>query len=90
MADRKMTFIFPEDLATNFVRRVPARKRSAYIAEALSEKLAERDRQLISACETANQDPDLVAIEKEMDALQDEITEPWDNYPARDTDASTR
>ena len=32
--------------------------------------------QLIRACEAANQDPDVSAIEGEMDALTDEITEP--------------
>jgi hypothetical protein len=39
--------------------------------------------QLIRACEAANRDPDVLAIEREMDALNDEITEPWIDAPSR-------
>ncbi len=78
-----MTFTLPEDLAVQFVRRVPARNRSRYLAEALAQKLAERDRQLIRACEIANQDPEVQAIEKEFDSFSDEIAESW-------TETSTR
>ena len=39
--------------------------------------LNQGDRQLIDACEAANKDPDVFAIEKEMDALPEEISEPW-------------
>ena len=77
MATRKMTFTLPEDLALQFVRRVPARERSRYLAEALSEKLTARDRLLIDACRTANSDPEVRAIEKEFDAITDEASEPW-------------
>jgi hypothetical protein len=63
MATRKMTFIIPEDLALQFVRRVPARERSRYLADALSEKLTARERALIEA----NSDPEVRAIEKEFD-----------------------
>jgi hypothetical protein len=69
MATRKMTFTLPEDLALQFVRRIPARERSRYLAEALSEKLTARDQLLIEACRTANSDPDVRAIEKEFDAI---------------------
>jgi len=57
MATRKMTFTLPEELAARFARRVPARKRSRYLAEALAQKLAERDRQLVRACEIAKIKP---------------------------------
>ena len=83
MAARKMTFTLPEELAVQFIRRVAARDRSRYVAEALVEKLAERDRQLLRACEIANQDPEVSAIEQEFDALPSEVTEPWTDAPSR-------
>jgi metal-responsive CopG/Arc/MetJ family transcriptional regulator len=83
MASRKMTFTLPEDLASKFVRRVPSRDRSKYVAEAIARKLEERERRLIRACEIANEDPELRELEKELDALTDEIPEPWEDAPAR-------
>jgi len=83
MASRKMTFTLPEDLAARFVRRVPARGRSRYVADALANKLAEREKRLIRACEIVNEDPEVKKIEKEFDALRDEITEPWEDTPSR-------
>lgn len=77
MGTRKMTFTIPEELALQFVRRVPARERSKYLANALSEKLTARDRALMEACKTANSDPEVRAIEKEFDAITDEAAEPW-------------
>ena len=77
MASRKMTFSLPESLAEQFVRRVPPRHRSRFVSEALASRLEERDLQLIRACEAANQDQDVLEIEKEFDAIQDEIAEPW-------------
>jgi hypothetical protein len=77
MATRKMTFTFPEDLAARFLKRVPARNRSGYLAEALAQKLAERDRRLVLSCEIANRDPEVRAIEKEFDSFSHEITERW-------------
>ncbi len=83
MATRKMTFTLPEEVADKFLRRVPPRDRSRYVAAALAEKLTERDRELVRACEIANQDPEVAAIEKEFDSLPDETTEPWTDAPAR-------
>jgi hypothetical protein len=77
MAVRKMTFSLPADLAATFVRRVPARERSRYLAEALAGKLDERDRQLATACEIANRDDDAASIEREFDRINDEVLEPW-------------
>jgi metal-responsive CopG/Arc/MetJ family transcriptional regulator len=68
-----MTFSLPEDLASSFTRRVPARDRSRYVADALADKLAERERRLIQACEIANQDPQVREIELEFDALTDDV-----------------
>jgi hypothetical protein len=78
-----MTFTLPEDLAGRFLRRVPARERSRYVADALADKLAEREKRLIRACKIANQDPKVREIEREFDALTDEIAEPWDDAPTR-------
>ncbi len=83
MAARKMTFTIPEELAAKFTRRVPARDRSRYLAEALAAKLNERERRLIRACEIANQDPDVAQIEAEFDAINDPISEPWDDAASR-------
>jgi hypothetical protein len=88
MASRKMTFSLPDDVASTFTRRVPARDRSRYVAEAIAEKLAEREKRLILACEIANQDPDVREIERDFDALTDAMPEPWEdtsgsNAPAR-------
>ena len=78
-----MTFTVPDEIAEQFLKRIPARKRSSYVAEAIAYKLKERDRQLVRACEAANKDQDVFAIEKEMETLTDEITEPWINTPSR-------
>ena len=78
-----MTFTLPEELARQFVRRVPARERSQYLAQALYEKLSARDRRLVEACRVANRDPEVRAIEKEFDAITDEAFEPWASSAAR-------
>ena len=83
MAARKMTFTLPEDLAARFTKRVAARDRSRYVAAALAEKLSQREKRLIRACEIVNADPAVREIEEEFDALNDEITEPWEHAPAR-------
>jgi hypothetical protein len=75
MVSRRMTFEVPEEIAVQFMQRVPARERSSYVAEALANKLRALDRQLVRACEAANRHPDVLAIEVDMDALTDEITE---------------
>ena len=83
MATRKVTFTLPDQLVDQFVKRVPARERSRYIAEALSEKLTKRERRLIRACEIANNSPDIASLEQDLDMLQDDIREPWTDAPAR-------
>ena len=77
MAIRKMTFSVPEQLAVQFLRKVPARARSRFVSEALAARLEERDAALVRACEIANQDMDVAEIEKELDGLGDEMAEPW-------------
>ncbi len=83
MATRKMTFSLPEQLAAELVKRVPARNRSRYVAGALSRQLRERDRLLARAAEVANRSRSVKAVERELDALGDEVAEPWDDTPAR-------
>ena len=78
-----MTFTLPEQIANQFVKRVPPQSRSRYVADALAHRLDSQEKDLIRACESANQDPEVEAIEREMDALADEIAEPWIDTPAR-------
>jgi hypothetical protein len=82
-----MTFTLPDELAISFTRRVPARDRSRYVADAIAEKLAEREKRLILACEIANQDPEVREIEREFDALADAMPEPWENAAWEDAPA---
>ena len=83
MASRKMTFTLPENIAVQFLKRVPSRRRSRYVADALAQRLDSHEQDLIRACESANRDPEILAIESEMDSLTDEIAEPWIDSPAR-------
>jgi hypothetical protein len=45
--------------------------------------LTQRKQRLIRACEIANRDPEIRKVEKEFDALADEILELWEDAPAR-------
>jgi hypothetical protein len=78
-----MTFTLPAELAEQLVRSVAPRRRSRYLAEALAQKLQERNRGLIRACEVANREPDVQAIEREFDAITEEPREPWSGSKAR-------
>lgn len=79
MASQKVTFSLPKDLVAKFVKRVPARERSQYVAQALTAKLKEREQQLIRACEIANRSRASRAVERDWDNLPDEFLEPWDD-----------
>ena len=85
MASRKMTFTIPEELAAQFLLRVPSRDRSRYVTEAITAKLREREERMIRACEVANQDGDVLVIEQEWDAMEntDWIEEPWNVGPTQ-------
>jgi hypothetical protein len=72
-----MTFGVPEPLALQFLSRVPSRDRSRFVSEALAARLRERDLELVRACETANQDLDVAEIEKDFDAIHEEMAESW-------------
>ena len=83
MAVRKMTFSIPEAIARKFVGRVPARKRSKYLTEALEQKLSDQDEDFVRACRQANADADSSAVEKEMEGIEDEIEDPWEPSSSR-------
>ena len=83
MAVRKMTFSLPADLASQLVKRVPARERSRFLAKVLEKSLREDDEALIRSCLSANEDPDVQAIEQEWDQIRDAIEEPWSDASAR-------
>lgn len=74
-----MTFTLPEDLAARLTKRVSPRNRSQYVAAAIAAKLAEREKRLLRACDIVNADPRIRKIEKQFDALEDPIAEPWDH-----------
>lgn len=78
-----MTFTIPEDLARQLVKRVASRDRSRFVAEAIRTQLREREQQLIEACEIANADSDVLALEQEFGNLPDAITGPWTDAPLR-------
>jgi hypothetical protein len=80
MRSKKLTFTLPQDLAIEFLRRVPASLRSQYVASAIADKLREREAQLVRACEAANNSTEVREIENAFDALTDEsdaVQEPW-------------
>ena len=86
MPGRRITFTISEDLATQFLRRVPARERSRYVSEAIAAKLRDREERLIRACELANNAADVLAIERDWDALNDQadrVEEPWNSGSTR-------
>lgn len=80
MPSRKLTFTLPQELAAEFLRRVPASLRSQYVATAIADKLREREEQLVRACEAANNSTEVREIESLFDALADEsdaVQEVW-------------
>jgi hypothetical protein len=83
MATRKMTFSIPVDLASQLLKRVPARDRSRFLAKALEKSLREEEQALVRSCRLANQDPEVAAIEQEWDQIGDQIEEPWSESPLR-------
>jgi hypothetical protein len=46
-------------------------------------ELRRAEKRLIRACEIANQDHEIGEIEKDFDALGDEILEPWEDMLTR-------
>jgi hypothetical protein len=55
----------------------------AGLAAKFTSQLVEHDRQLAQSCDLANQDPGLIALERDFDALPSGIQEPWHDAPPR-------
>ncbi len=71
------------DFSGGWDRAMPVMWQTGIMAsKKMTDKLAEQERQLIRACEILNADPEVRKIEKEFDALTDEIAEPWEDSPA--------
>ena len=83
MGARKMTFSVPEQLARTLIKRVPARERSRFLAQALERSLREEEAGLARACAAANLDRKSAMLEREWDRVHDEIEEPWDRPAPR-------
>jgi hypothetical protein len=83
MAARKMTFSIPEDLARRLVRRVPARERSRFVVQALENRMAGEDAELVAACLAANKNPVVRREESGWVAMTSSIEEPWDDAVTR-------
>jgi hypothetical protein len=83
MATRKMTFSLPADLASQLVKRVPARDRSRFLAKALEKSLREEEQALVRSCRLANQDPEVAVIEQEWDQIGDQVEELWSESSPR-------
>jgi hypothetical protein len=49
----------------------------------LEKSLREDEESLIRSCLSANEEPDVRAIEHEWDEIRDAIEEPWSDAPAR-------
>jgi hypothetical protein len=83
MAARKLTFTVPEEVAGELMRQVSSRDRSHFVTEAIRAMLRSRAERLIKACEVANTDSDVLAIERDWDALPSQIDESWNDPTAR-------
>lgn len=78
-----MTFTLPEGVANRLLKRVPARERSHYVADALAQKLRDRESRLVRSCDAANQSAAVRTVEREFDAIEDAIAEPWHDSATR-------
>jgi hypothetical protein len=68
-----MTFTVPEDVAGQLVHRIPARDRSRYVSHAIADKLREREQRLIRACEMAGGDAELLTMERDWAAPNEQV-----------------
>jgi hypothetical protein len=75
MASRKMTFTFPEEIATSFTRRVGPSGRSKFVVEAVAAKMREREAAFEAACDALEGNEALVSLALDMDSLNDDPME---------------
>jgi hypothetical protein len=57
-------------------------KKMLPISKSVAAKLRKQDGALRRACEIANGDEELLAIEREFDIIGEDIAEPWIDTPA--------
>jgi len=75
----RQTFTLPEAVFERFASLVPEGKRSALVAELLEQEAARREKALVEACLAANQDIELTTVERDFQALEDTVTQPFDD-----------
>jgi hypothetical protein len=82
---QKMTVTFPQPLLERLRERVPARQRSAFIVEAVEEKLALQE-QLAALEEAAgcwsDEDHPELRTDEDIDRWLTELRRPWDEHLA--------
>jgi len=71
----RVTLSLPDNLARQFLARIPSRQRSATVARLLEQELAERERDLAAACVAANEDSSLTREIEEWQAFDDDLDE---------------
>jgi hypothetical protein len=79
MKKTRQTFTVPEDIFQRFAAVVPSRTRSALVTKLLEEETRRREAMLAAACEAANADSDLSALEADFQAVKDIVSEPFDH-----------
>lgn len=75
----RQTFTLPKETFRRFAALVPEGKRSAVIAKLIEDEASRRERGLAQACDAANRDANLAALEADFQALEDTVSEVWDS-----------
>ena len=73
----RQTFTLPVEVFKRFAALVPEGTRSSVVSTLLDAEAARREKALAGACDVANADAELLAIEKDFQALEDTVSEPW-------------
>ena len=76
----RQTFTLPEDVFRRFAAIVPEGKRSAIVAMLIEREARRREQALARACDAANSDAGLTALEEDFQSLEDTTSEPWDPH----------
>lgn len=76
----RQTFTLPAEVFQRFSALVPEGMRSAVIASLIEQEASRREQALASACEAANEQAGLVALQEDLQALEDTVSEPFDAH----------
>jgi hypothetical protein len=76
----RQTFTLPEDTFLRFASVVPEGKRSSTVARLLEEEAKRQEDVLARACQAANKNTGLHKLEKDFQALEDTVLEPFDPH----------